>query len=533
MRNNQPVVDVQYPLREDQCLISRTDVSGRIVYTNPSFVEVSGFTQEELIGAPHNLVRHPDMPEEAFTDLWHTLKAGGTWTGLVKNRRKDGQYYWVLSTVSPVIEQGRVTGYGAVRVKPDQKQVAWAQKHYAQMRAGSWKGYKMVHGEIQASGWQGAVAALSWWRMGLGGRLKLLAGGGAAWMGGVGLLGVCGILAGADRPGWLLPVLIAATLVGVVSAGVGWVNANIVSRSLNSVLGFARQIGTGNLTGSLPSDKDSETGRLMFSMEIMRRSLLSIAREVRGVARGIDVGANEIAAGNADLSTRTQQQAASLEETASSMEEFTSTVQQNADNATQASKLAHQALDTAARGGAVVEQAVTRMSGISESSRKITEIIGVIDGIAFQTNILALNAAVEAARAGEQGKGFAVVAGEVRSLAQKSAHAAREIKALIEQSVSEIDSGSALVGQAGATMQEIVTSVRRVTDIMGEIATASGEQSTGIDQVGRAVSQMDEVTQQNAAQVEQAAAAAEALRGQSAQLRETVAVFIVGSRPGA
>ncbi|NQD95927.1 methyl-accepting chemotaxis protein, partial [Pseudomonas sp. CrR25] len=247
--------------------------------------------------------------------------------------------------------------------------------------------------------------------------------------------------------------------------------------------------------------------------------------QIRAAADTIYTAANEISAGNTDLSSRTEEQASSLEETASSMEELTSTVKLNADNARQANSLAVSASEVAVDGGNVVNRVVETMSSINESARKIADIIGVIDGIAFQTNILALNAAVEAARAGEQGRGFAVVAGEVRTLAQRSAAAAKEIKTLISDSVDKVDNGNALVAQAGKTMSEIVVSIKRVTDIMAEIAAASAEQSTGIEEISGAVSQMDEMTQQNAALVEQAAASAESLLEQASEMSQAVAVF--------
>ncbi|QWF38492.1 methyl-accepting chemotaxis protein [Bordetella hinzii] len=289
------------------------------------------------------------------------------------------------------------------------------------------------------------------------------------------------------------------------------------------------RIAGGDLTARVEVRNSNEIGQLFAALKRMQESL---TRTVSSVRRGVDeinVGAREIAAGNTDLSSRTEQQAASLEETAASMEELASTVKQNADNARQANQLAASASDVAERGGSAVSEVVQTMEGISASSRKISEIVSVIDGIAFQTNILALNAAVEAARAGEQGKGFAVVAGEVRSLAQRSAQAAKEIKTLIEDSVDKVAAGSQQVGRAGDTMQEIVASVKRVTDIMGEIAAASQEQSSGIEQVNRAVTQMDEVTQQNAALVEEAAAAAAALQEQSQHLAEAVAVFKINT----
>src|SRR5512147_2697308 len=261
----------------------------------------------------------------------------------------------------------------------------------------------------------------------------------------------------------------------------------------------------------------------------MNDSLVRVVSQVRSGTDTVATASSQIAAGNLDLSSRTEEQASSLEETASSMEELTSTVRQNAENAKQANQLAISASDVAGKGGAVVSQVVTTMDAINEASRKIVDIISVIDGIAFQTNILALNAAVEAARAGEQGRGFAVVAGEVRNLAQRSAAAAKEIKTLIGDSVEKVEGGSKLVAQAGQTMEEIVTSIRRVTDIMSEITAASVEQSQGIEQVNTAITQMDEVTQQNAALVEEAAAAAEALEEQAQNLSAAVNVFKVAA----
>ncbi|OZI18425.1 methyl-accepting chemotaxis protein [Bordetella genomosp. 9] len=301
--------------------------------------------------------------------------------------------------------------------------------------------------------------------------------------------------------------------------------SRLVLRPLREAGQHFDKIAAGDLSQHVEVRSTNEIGLLYSAVRRMQESL---TRTVSAVRRGVDeinVGSREISAGNTDLSSRTEQQAASLEETAASMEELASTVKQNAENARQANQLAASASDVAERGGSAVAEVVNTMQEISGSSRKISEIVSVIDGIAFQTNILALNAAVEAARAGEQGKGFAVVAGEVRSLAQRSAQAAKEIKSLIEDSVTKVGAGSQQVERAGATMQEIVASVKRVTDIMGEISAASEEQSSGIDQVNRAVSQMDEVTQQNAALVEEAAAAAGSLQEQAQRLAEAVSVF--------
>ncbi|CAB3778607.1 hypothetical protein LMG28138_00528 [Pararobbsia alpina] len=298
-----------------------------------------------------------------------------------------------------------------------------------------------------------------------------------------------------------------------------------VVQPLEACAAFCERIASGDLTLRVEANSTDEIGRLLGAIRKLRDGLTLTMRSARAGADSIDLGAREIASGNTDLSARTEQQAASLQETASSMEQLTTTVRQNADNARQASQLAVSASGIASQGGEVVGQVVSTMEAISTSSRKVADIIGVIEGIAFQTNILALNAAVEAARAGEQGRGFAVVAGEVRTLAQRSAAAAKEIKDLIGDSADKVASGSELVGRAGRTMSDIVQAVQRVTDIMGEISAASEEQSGGIEQVNRAVTQMDNVTQQNAALVEQSAAAAGSLEDHTRALKDVLATW--------
>ncbi len=317
----------------------------------------------------------------------------------------------------------------------------------------------------------------------------------------------------------------------IVSSGVllavivGFFLIRAIVGPLNEGIAIANAVASGDLTSRIDVHSTNETGRLMMALKQMNDNLVELVGKVRMGTDSITTASSEIAAGNSDLSQRTEEQASSLEETASSMEELAATVKQNADNARQANQLAAGASEVAVKGGAVVSQVVQTMSSINESSKKIVDIISVIDGIAFQTNILALNAAVEAARAGEQGRGFAVVATEVRTLAQRSATAAKEIKELIKDSVSKVEDGTRLVDEAGATMDEIVSAVKRVTDIMSEISAASQEQSAGIEQVNQAVTQMDEVTQQNAALVEEASAAAESMQEQAQALTQAVTVF--------
>ncbi|OWW22656.1 methyl-accepting chemotaxis protein [Noviherbaspirillum denitrificans] len=327
-----------------------------------------------------------------------------------------------------------------------------------------------------------------------------------------------GILAAA------LALVLLATLLGVRIV-------RSITVPLNEAIEVAQRVAAGDLSTQIEIRYRNETGQLLQALKDMNAGLANIVQEVRSGTETIATASGQIASGNLDLSARTEEEASSLEETASTMEEITSTVRQNADNARQANQLALSASGVAARGGEMVEHVVQTMNSINESSRKVVDIISVIDGIAFQTNILALNAAVEAARAGEQGRGFAVVAAEVRSLAQRSAAAAKEIKELINASVEKVDAGTKLVDQTGATMQEVVGSIKRVADIVSEIAAASSEQTSGIEQVNEAVMQMDQVTQQNASLVEEAAAAAEALKDQAQKLAQVVSVFRLGGEP--
>jgi methyl-accepting chemotaxis protein len=325
-----------------------------------------------------------------------------------------------------------------------------------------------------------------------------------------------------------LLILVLALVASILSALVAFLTTRRITGPLIEAVGIAKRVAEGDLTSEIKIRTHDETGELMRALAHMNESLSKIVGEVRSGTDTIALASREIASGNLELSSHTQEQAGSLQQTATSMSSLTGTVRQNADNARQANQLAASASEVAVKGGSVVTQVVDTMGAINDSSKKIVDIIAVIDGIAFQTNILALNAAVEAARAGEQGRGFAVVAAEVRNLAQRSAGAAKEIKELISDSVEKVEVGSKLVGQAGITMDEVVASVKRVTDIMEEITAASQEQSAGIEQVDHAIGQMDGVTQQNAALVEEAAAATESLQNQAANLAQVVSIFKLG-----
>jgi len=517
MRNNQPVTQRDYPFPDSVTLMSTTDTQSHITYANEAFIEVSGFNRDEMIGQPHNAVRHPDMPAQAFADMWATLKAGQSWTALVKNRRKNGDHYWVRANASPIQRGGVITGYMSVRTKPEAQEVAAAEDLYRRFREGTANGMAFNKGVIVRTGLMGWTSLFQVmpvrWRMRLAAALMATIPFVAALTVGVaGLpLAVVGIalLAGAALGTLMLEMQVASPLA--------------------AILAQAQTVASGQAGRNISLDRVDEIGMLLRAVNQSGLNLRALVDDVSERATSVDQSSAEIAQGNNNLSARTEQQASALEETAASMEQLSSTVKANADSARQGNQLAQSASSVAVRGGEVVAQVVGTMKGINDSSKKISDIISVIDGIAFQTNILALNAAVEAARAGEQGRGFAVVASEVRSLAGRSADAAKEIKNLISASVERVEHGTTLVDQAGVTMTEVVSSIRRVTDLMSEISAASNEQALGVAQVGEAVTLLDQTTQQNAALVEQSAAAADSLKAQAQELVNAVAVFRSGN----
>jgi aerotaxis receptor len=516
MRTNMPVTNSEYILKETETVVSKTDLNGNITYVNHDFCKISGFSEEELIGSPQNIVRHPDMPAEAFKDFWSTIKAGKAWTGMVKNRCKNGDYYWVEANAAPMLEDGKMVGYTSVRVKPSREQVAAAEQAYRAIKSGS--------NEFEVHG--GSIVARSFFRRFdllaiLSIRSKIMLSSGL-----LTLLFMANLLFSASGNQQFDAWSIAASTIGIVFGLVsGFLLYRAVVVPLRNVKQDIERMSAGDLSARIDANGDDEFAQMMQTLRVLQTNVKLLVGQIKEATDVVNIGAAEIATGNANLSARTESQASSLEETASSMEELTSTVKQNADSAREANRLVASASETAIKGGKAVGQVVGTMGSIRESSRRIVDIIGVIDGIAFQTNILALNAAVEAARAGEQGRGFAVVAAEVRNLAQRSAGAAKEIKSLIGDSVEKVETGSKLVDDAGKTMDEIVTQVQQVAGYMSDITSASQEQSDGIEQVNHAITQMDEVTQQNAALVEQASAAAENMQSQAGKLTQLVDSF--------
>lgn len=531
MRKNFPVTHVETHVRPDQYLISKTDLKGRITYANPAFIEISGFSRDELIGKAHNIVRHPDMPPAGFQDLWDTLKANKPWLGLVKNRRKDGGYYWVQALVSPIYENENVVGYASVRVRPSAEQIAEAAAFYDQVNQGTAKGYRLYEGQITPTGWRLALQRLripfnaslrsSMFRQSL---LVIALTGFSAYT----------ALTGGLAPEYRTPAGIALVAGLILYMAYGWrITHRVVSPLKNASL-IAQQIATGNLMlhiSDSAATKNSETDQLYFCLELMRKSLTGIASDTRrGIAASLQA-ADVLHANNRHLSERTANQADSLQKTAASMEELTVTVKQNADNAQRANQLADNSMQTAKRGAVAVDELATTMKGIHDSSRQITEIVNLIEGIAFQTNILALNAAVESARAGEAGRGFAVVAGEVRSLAQRSSKAAGEITELINESVGRMVEGVKKAEQAGVTMHEIEASVQHVNDIINEISYASEEQAIGLQQINIAMANMDDVTQQNNRLVENLGATVHTMSDEAQELEQAIRVLNMHNQP--
>jgi aerotaxis receptor len=511
MRTNLPITQREYAFPSGESLISVTDLKGRITYCNAAFVTVSGYGREELMGQPHNLVRHPDMPAEAFRDMWATIEAGLPWTGYVKNRRKDGDHYWVKANATPMKHGERIVGYLSVRTEAPREAIEAAEALYTTMRAEAEQG-RLVHrlhrGAVQRTDWPGRLARAL--RPGVASRLVAVQ------------LLLAGAVLGAQALAGL-PLAAAVALLGGLAAA--WAAQRITLGPIEPTLVDAYRMASGDLSQPVGEGAEGPVGELQQALRQLAVNLRAVVRDTRAEVGRVEAAAREIAAGAVDLSARTESQAGSLEETAASMEQINSTVQNSAAAAQEGAQLATQTTDVSQRSHAAVQAVADTMGGIAESSRRIGEIVHVIEGVAFQTNILALNAAVEAARAGEQGRGFAVVAAEVRSLAQRTTVAAKEIRQLIADSAERVEVGTQRTGDAQARMAEALAAVDRVSHTLAAISTAAAEQQNGIAQINEAVSHMDGLTQQNAALVEELAASSTGLSTQVESVNNSMRMF--------
>ncbi|CAN0625123.1 aerotaxis receptor [Burkholderia multivorans] len=516
MRDNHPVTQNEYSLSAKQTLVSVTDVKGRITYCNRAFIEVSGFSKEELLGQPHNIVRHPDMPEEAFRDMWDTLQKGLPWSGVVKNRRKNGDHYWVMANATPMVDGNRVTGYLSVRCVPSREAVQAADRLYAVMRKEASDG-KLEHvlreGEVVRGDWLGTVHRML--RPSTEGKLL-----GAQ-------LAAAGVIIAPVALGLPLPVTLATAAVAI---GLNfWLTRWLAIAPMNLLVDDANRLAAGDLSKGVSTGSTGTVGRLQKALMQMSVNLRTVVHDVRGELDQLRLAISEIAAGNNDLSARTESQASSLEETASSMEQINGTVKQCADAAERGASLAHDTSEVTLQGNEAVQAVAETMEGITESTRHINDIAQLIEGIAFQTNILALNAAVEAARAGSAGRGFAVVASEVRALAQRTSVATKEIKEVLTDSAQRVSLGRDRTIDARDRMKEVLAAVTSVSTVLDEISVGAAEQRTGVTQISVAVNHIDSVTQQNAAMVEQLAAAAESLKEQAEEVTNSMHLFRLAS----
>ncbi|MFC5427393.1 methyl-accepting chemotaxis protein [Paraburkholderia denitrificans] len=512
MRNNQPVTQQEYALSGDRTLVSVTDLKGRITYCNQAFTETSGFTREELLGQPHNIIRHPDPPSEVFRDMWATLQGGLPWSGMVKNRRKNGDHYWVHAHATPMTDGPNVTGYLSVRCVASRAAIEAAEQLYAVMREEARTG-RLIHVLHR-----GAVVHRGWMRR--AGRAVNPGGAGKLFLA---QLPVLGAVVGAVKAG--LPLWVTGIVAVLFLAASSYLIQVLTTRPLRGLVVDANRLAAGDLSHVVTTGGKDVVGSLQQALRQMSLNLRTVVGDVRDEIDRLGVEVAQIASGNADLSERTESQAASLEQTAASMDQITGTVQQSAEAAQIGTRLAHDTSHVTVLGNEAVKAVAETMEGIADTSRQIGEMAGLIEGIAFQTNILALNAAIEAARAGTAGRGFAVVAAEVRGLAQRTASATKEIKHVLSESAQRVTLGRERTDDARERMKDVLGAVEKVATALDGISTAADEQRTGVTQVGTAVSQMDTLTQQNAAMVEELAAAAETLKGRAEEVSNSMRLF--------
>ena len=494
-------------------LMSITDLESHIKYCNATFIEVSGFSHDELMSQPHNLIRHPDMPPAAFADMWKTLKGGESWTGLVKNRRKNGDHYWVRANATPMKRDGEVVGYVSVRNKPSADEIAGATTLYQEFMQGRTRGRGLYKGLLVRTGllaWMSVFQVLPVsWRMALALVTQLVGGGLAAW-----LLGVNG-----DT---MVNLLLLQTAVALAA---GFYLNRQITLPLKHILRQANLVAAGQEAESTPMNRVDEIGMIMRAIGQAGLNLQSLIDDVGEQVSGVTRSSRELSHGNVDLSQRTQHTSSSLQRTAAAVLETAQSLEQNAGSAQQVATLSSDASSMARKGCDVVTEVITTMASIQQASEKISDNISIIDDIAFQTNILALNAAVESARAGEQGRSFAVVAGEVRKLAERSTEAAREIKTLINDSAERISQGTQLASNAGESMENIRERFDKVSELIEGISAAVIEQSSAVGQVSDAINELDDMTSRNTELVAESSTSSHNLLARASRLSEAVDAY--------
>ncbi|QOV68220.1 PAS domain-containing methyl-accepting chemotaxis protein [Citrobacter sp. BDA59-3] len=499
------VTQREYTLDADTTLMSTTDLQSYITHANDTFSQVSGFELDELIGQPHNLVRHPDMPKAAFADMWYTLKQGEPWSGIVKNRRRNGDHYWVRANAAPMVRNGKVTGYMSIRTRATQEEIAAVTPLYKAIQEGRAK--KRIHkGLVVSRGWLGKLPSLPLrWRT--RGVMALL------W-----IVLAAGLWLSGNGPA---TILLSAAILLLGCACLEWQ----IVRPVEEVARQALSVATGERNSVTHLKRSDELGLTLRSVGQLGLMCRWLIHDVSGQVSSVRSGSETLAKGNDDLNERTRQTVVNVQQTVATMSQMAASVQNNSHTATEADKLSSSASSAAANGGKAMETVVKTMDEIADSTQRIGSITALINDIAFQTNILALNAAVEAARAGEQGKGFAVVAGEVRHLASRSASAANDIRKLIDASASKVQSGYEQVHAAGRTMDNIVTQVQNVTSLIGQISQSTSEQAQGLSELTHAVAELDTIAQKNAGLVAENANVSSMVKHRASRLQDAVSVL--------
>ncbi|EZP50062.1 methyl-accepting chemotaxis protein [Delftia sp. RIT313] len=518
MRRNVYVTQREYPLSEGETLLSVTDLKGRIVYANDAFIRVSGFEAAELYGKAHSIVRHPDMPAAAFADMWSTIQRGLPWSALVKNRRKNGDHYWVRANASPIRHAGAVVGYLSVRTRPEPREVQQHAALYEQINAGVRS--LGLHRGFPVG--RGAVGALQrWWRFRpLAWRVQAVVAG--LWLLGSAGLWSSALQASAVPPAQVWPAWLIWSL-ACVAAG-QWLRSRLLM-PLAALRGQAQAVASGQQTDARFLQRTDEIGAIGSAVRQTGLNLVSLVGDIQGKSDQVRRCALAVQQGSTELSDRTEAAAASLEQSAQAMQALASAIERSSAQAGEAAARARHGVDMAGQSSRMVVQLDQGMRGVAQTSDQVGQISSLIDGIAFQTNLLALNAAVEAARAGEHGKGFAVVADEVRGLSQRSAHAARQIKALIEASQQQVAQSCAMAREVGEAMLAVQADMREQLVLAEGMQAASQAQAGGVQQVQAAVQQLEQMTQHNAALARDTIGHAQLLAGQAQALEAAASVF--------